>query len=411
MLSRPLLAALLLAAAAAAAPPPPSPRLKAPEAQVQGYRFVIEEVSQQQYEQTDFPPGGMDKATAKPAGRQSLALKLAVYPPQASMLPNIDGLDSKITATVGGDKPVVLTHWPLDDANPLLGGVWRNQLMAQDVDLAAPYMKRLEGDLIVYPKARTVTLDFPLKAGTTKMVDGFRATLKTVKLRSDTLSVLMETEWPTSLSVTRPNPDSPSGIAAVTKSGLALMPSGGSTSNNDRTGFTGKVHNLSFVDVKDPPDVIRVEALVRSGGAHKIHFSIPEVPLPDSMSLDGDPSDAHDPGPLDAGDPFYTKGGGTLLAPLVGKSAGRLMIGLSRIENGVGGPWRWLLPNMEHADRATLGSVKPGKYRVVRAWLPPVENPDLEPVATPVRLGEAMEVQIEAGATVTLPAVNGRETR
>jgi hypothetical protein len=407
-----LLPGLCLAAAAGAAPPAGG-KLRAPEVNAEGYRLVIEQVQQQQYEQTDFPPGGQPGGTGKPSGRQVLNLKLAVFPPAPEMLTNIDGLDQKIVASAGADKPITLRSWPADDGAPVAGGPWRSMLMAQDVELSARSLKKLQGELIVFPKARNVTLEFPANAkpGTTKGVDGFKVTLNSVKTRGNTLTVVMQMEWPDTLSVTRPNPELPSGISAVTKAGLALMPSGGSTSNGDMPGRAVRLHNLSFVDVKEPPDRIRVEALIRSGGARHIRFTFPEIPLPSGMALEGDPSEAEEPGPLEPSDPFFAKGGGTLVVPIHTRSPGRLMIGLSRLENGAAGPWRWLLPSQDRADRATLSSVKPGRYRVVRAWLPPSETPDLEPLATPVRLGEMVEVQVEPGAAQTLPAIEGQGKR
>ena len=86
--------------------------------------------------------------------------------------------------------------------------MWRCQLSAQEVELSTTRLRRLHGELVVYPKARVAALDFPLggKLPVTRQADGFRATLRSTRLRAGTLTVSMELEWPTSLSVTRPNP-------------------------------------------------------------------------------------------------------------------------------------------------------------------------------------------------------------
>lgn len=394
-------AALCLTASAAAAPP-----LRAPEVREQGYRLVIEQVQQQQYEQTDFPPGGVPESKGTTTGRQILNLKLAVYPPSPGMMANIVGLDQKIVASAGAKEPVTLRSW-MTEEGPSGVAPWRSILMAQNVDLAARSLKQLQGELIVYPRAQLAILDFPIaKPGTTKTVDGFRTTLKSAKIRGNTLTVAVEMEWPTALSVTQPTSDTPHGITAVTKADLTLMPSAGSATNGDDARRVLRTLNLTFVDVKEPPELIRVERLVRSGGARRIKFTFPEIALPSSMEIEGDPSEAEaEPGPLEPSDPFFAEGGGTLVVPIHTRAAGRLMLGLSRVEGGAGGPWRWLLPSQERADRATLSSVKPGRYRVVRAWLPPADTPDLDPRATPARLGEASEVQVEAGGSITLPAI------
>src|SRR5688572_12721739 len=175
-----LLAAALAAAAPAPGTPPAAPgRFQAPEVRAQGYRFVVEQVQQQQYEQTEFPPGAPEGAVGKTSGRQHLFVRLAVHPPQPGLLPHIEGLDPKVVG-VAGDRSVTLRSYPVEDSGPVGGGVWRCQLSAQEVELSATRLGRLQGELIVYPKARVVTLDFPagVKTPVSREADGFHATLR-----------------------------------------------------------------------------------------------------------------------------------------------------------------------------------------------------------------------------------------
>lgn len=394
----------LLAAACAAAAPRPVPRLTPPETKVQGYRFVVEQVQQQQYEQVEFPRGGQEGAVGKSSGRQHLFVRLAVHPPQPGMLPNIDGLDSKVLATAAG-KSLALRGYPVDDGSPLNGGVWRHQLSAQEVDLGATHLSKLQGELLVYPKAQLVALDLPLegKLPITKQQGGFRATLRSVKMRTGTLTVGVDIEWPNSLSVTRPNPESPTGVVALTRIGAPIIPNGGSSANQNREGFTARTHNLTFVDVKDLPEKLRVEALVRSGPVQRIPFTLPDIPLPDTLGAENETGDEEEMGPLEEGDPFYARGGGTVVAPVKSLATGRVLLGLARVEGGVAGPWRWL-PTRAEKDRVLLTSIRPGKYRVARAWAPSLAAPSARK-----RLGDAQEIDLAAGQTVTLPAVEAPE--
>lgn len=407
-MKRPLLL-LTLPAIAAAAAPQSAARFQAPEVRVQGYRFVVEQVQQQQMEQIEFPAGTPADSPGKASGQQHLFFKLAVYPPRPDLLPHVEGLDAKVLG-VAGDKSLTFRSSPVEDTGPLRGGVWRTQLYAQEVALSATQLSRFQGDLIVYPKARVVTLDFPLRGPlpATKDSDGMRATLRSVKNRASTLTVGLDIEWPASLSVTRLNPDSPSGVVAVTQVGSSLPPSGGSSSTNDRKGWVSRQHSLTFVDVKELPDKIRVEALVRSGAAQRIHFAFPDIPLPDTFDL-AEETEGEEGSALEAGHPLYARGGGTLVAPLRGTVSGQFLFGLSRVE---GGGRRWLSGRMEK-DRAVLSQLQPGRYRVWRAWVPALSEkvPPPETTSALVQSGEAVEVEVAAGQTVTLPVVEVREAR
>jgi len=386
----------LLALPGGAAPPPAPP---APEVRAQGYRFVVEQVQQQQSHQWEFPPPGSPRAgVPETTGRQYLYLRLAVSPPDPKLLPNIEGLAARVTGSTGQGKVVMLTPYPMDDA-PIAGGVWRTQLMAQEVELGVARLKGLQGSLIVYPHARVASLEFPLgKTPVVHKMDGFKATLKEVRPRPGSVSITLEAEWPSGLSVTRANPDSPQGVTAVTKAGGVLFPNGGNTNTSERGGVVTRVYNLTFLDLKEQPEKIRLEVLLRSGAPRRIPFTLPDIVLPDALDLDRDP-EAADGGPLSPGEVLYARPGGRLVIPLRGATArGTLLVSLARRDGPTEGPQRWYAPPLEAPDRAVLGNLAPGRYRVTAVWSgfgPPAERPTLR-----------ADVEIEAGKTATSPPLD-----
>jgi hypothetical protein len=405
---RAVIATLLFAAAAAAAPPPA--RVMAPEVRAQGYRFVLEKVEQQRLEHAEFPPGAKEGAVTALKGSQIVVLQVAVHPPTANLLPNIQGLDPKVVANTQG-AAVPLSVNGLDDAELVGGNVWRTRLTAHELSIGVTKLERVRGELVVYPRAKVVTLDFPLHAHTpaVKQDEGFRATLKQVKTRPGAVQVSIETERSPALSVSQVNPDAPNGVTAVTKAGTALPPNGGNSSSGERNGLLVRTHNLTFLDVKEMPTTIRVQALVRSGAPRRIKFTLPDVPLPDSLDLDREAEAEAEPTPLLAGNPFYSAGGGGVAVPIKGRpSRGQLVLGLSRLDGESFGPWRWLLAAMESADRGTLANIRPGRYRVAAAWSPAPPDPAGEgeprPSLTPIRMGAVADLEILAGKTVTLSA-------
>jgi hypothetical protein len=373
------------------AAPPVAPAVPpAPETRAQGYRFVVEQVQQQQSQQWEFPPpNAPDAGIGEATGRQYIYFRLAVTPPDPKLLPNLEGLASRVAGSTGQGKVVVFTPYPMDEA-PVAGGIWRTQLMAQEVELGVTRIKGLQGSLIVYPHARVVSFDFPLaRAPATQKVDGFRATLKEVRQRPGSVAVTIEAEWPAAVTVTRSNPDSPNGVSATTRAGGILFPNGGNTNTVERGGLVVRTHNLTFLDLKEPPQAIRLEALVRSGTPRRIAFNLPEIVLPSALNLDRDP-DSAEVGPLSPGDALFARAGGRLVIPLRGSAAqGSLLVGLARAE---GAP-RWYLPVLEAPDRAALSNVAPGRYRVTAIWSGPGgRRPTLR-----------TELEVAAGKTAQTP--------
>src|SRR5207253_5660005 len=99
------------------------------------------------------------------------------------------------------------------------GGAWRALLMAQEVDLSTSRLNRVQGELVVYPRAKLVTLDFPVngKLPQVQEGEGLKAILKQVRSRPGAVTATVGMEWSPSLSVARVNPEAPYGISALTQ--------------------------------------------------------------------------------------------------------------------------------------------------------------------------------------------------
>ncbi|HTE19390.1 MAG TPA: hypothetical protein VK689_13530, partial [Armatimonadota bacterium] len=161
---------------------PPASRFSAPEVRVQGYRVVVEKLTQARNFSTDFAGNGQPSG-GKTTRRQMVVVSLAVHPSNVSLLPHIAGLGTRAVAYSPSDAALPFRAYPVEDPGPLRSGTWRTQVVAEELDVGITQINRLQGELIVYPKARRVTLEFPLPSNTpqTRTVDGFRAVLRSFK--------------------------------------------------------------------------------------------------------------------------------------------------------------------------------------------------------------------------------------
>jgi hypothetical protein len=407
-----LLPILLLAVPVPAAAPVDS-RLAAPEVRVEGYRFVVERFMQQQNLTEEF---AADQPPEK-KGRQHLYLGLAVYPPDPKLLANVQGLDPRVIAFAGpGGKVITLRSYPADDG-PLLDGVWRTQLAAQDLDLTVSTLNRLQGELVVFPHARRVTLDFPLPVSqaVTKEAEGLKVTVKNMRARTGGLAATVEMEWPASQNVAILNPEAPGGITLHTAAGTPLIPNGAGTSGTTRGGKVLRTQNISLSELKEKPVKLRLEVLVRNGTPRKIPFSFASIPLPDTLGLEP-AAIAADADFSVRSHPFVAQGGGILTATVRGASSleGRLLLGISRFEAGTFGAVRWLELAPDREGKVSLAGVRPGRYRVTVAWSPEAAAPGggliRELPSTARVLAPPATVQIAAGKTLALQPLN-LETR
>lgn len=407
------LAAVALASAAAGAPvaapiPSSGPRssaraeLKPPETRAGGYRFVVERLQQQQNVAMEFAEAAEGKLT----GTQSVSVSLAIYPPKRELVAHIDRLEQRIVAYPGPGaaehEPIVFQSIPQDDTNPLLNGVWRTYLMAQELDLSVARLSRLQGELVVYPAAKRVSLELPLagKIPVTREAGGLRCTVKQVRSRGDAISVTVEREWAPSLSVSPANADAQDGFLGVSKAGGLLYPRR-EVATPLRGGRKGGEYTLVFSDAKEVPPTLKLEMIVRSGAPARLAFTLPDMPLPDVQGLEEELDKAQGAeGPLGEDHPLYAREGGTLLLPLKGARPsleGRLQVGLSRREGEGFGPWRRLEATLDRAGTARIGNLRPGHYRVEYWWAPGVVIPARGSARA------TREVDIPAGKTVTLP--------
>jgi len=392
-------------------PKPAVPRLVAPETRSLGYRFVVERFTQQQNLNAEFAADQPPEI----GGRQHLNLALAVHAPDPKLVSSIQGLDARIIAFgVPDGKVITLRSHPPEETGPLLEGVWRTQLSAQELDLSISAISRLQGELVVFPRARKVTLDFPLPLGveTTKEAEGFKVTIKNVRQRPGVFSATVDSEWPASHSVTMLNSDAPGGITGITTAGTPIIPNGAGTSGSTRGNRVQRVQNIAIGELKEPPAKIRVEVLVRSGVPKKIPFTLPEIALPDTLDLEAAVIASGDD-PSVREHPFHAQAGGTLIATVTGATlgSGKLLAGLARQDGGAPGPIRWLELPVDRQGRAILANLRAGRYRVSLAWSPErsayADRTVMTELPRAARVISApATVEIVAGKTVTLPAVN-----
>lgn len=409
-LTLPLLSALLAAPIPPGLPAgkPVAARPVAPQVKSQGYRFVVERFIQQDNVTREF------NADQPPAvsGKQHFYLGLAVYPPDPKLAANIQGLDPKILG-FAGTQVLNFRSYTADDGGPTTAGVWRTQLAAQELDLGINRISKLEGELIVFPRAKKITLDFPLpiNAQLTKSDEGFKATVKNIRPRTGGLSFTVDMEWPSEMSVAIPNSDAPGGITALSRAGTPLIPNGAGSSGTERGGRVLRIHNVVLTDLKEQPAKVRVEVLVRSGAPLHIPFTLPPIALPDTLGLEnlviesGGEPDTRD-------HPFYAANGGSIAAAVRHQAAlpdGRLLLGLSQLEAAGTGPLRWLEITPDRQGRAVLQHVRAGRYRVSVAWLPdsaPREPGSTQSLPQSARLlGEPKSVEVTPGQVTSLPPV------
>jgi hypothetical protein len=348
-------------------------------------------------------------ADGKLTGRQTVSITLAIHPRVKEQVANIDGLDPRIVAyprPSGESQPIVLQSYPADDGNPLATGIWRAYLTAQEVDLSVSRLSRLQGELIIYPNAKRITLDLPMaaKLPVVRESGGVRCALKQLRFRGDTLTLSVETEWGPTVSATRVNPDSQDGFVALTKAGTTLTPRRESMSPLRRDGQVVKEFALAFSEVKEVPATLRLELLVRSGSPKRIPFTLPDLLLPDVQDLEAELERAEGTsGPLTPDHPLYSAEGGTLLFKVPGAGVdvdARLLVGLSRKEAQGYGAWRWLEAPVDRAGSGALGNIRPGHYRVALRWAGGMPEGVL-----PEGRGKT-EVEVVAGKAAQLPPIS-----
>jgi hypothetical protein len=362
---------LAVAAADSSRPPGTVAPPRAPETHAAGYRFLIERLVQYQSVNQDWSgsdgPEGPTPGHPRASASQGLYVYLAVQPPAPGLLPNIDGLDEQITAQSPRRTPLALRELPAEDADPRVTGLWRAVVHAQGMEPSDGILKDLRGELVVYPRARTVTLEYPLEAAVpaTRQADGMRATLKQMRFRSETLTVTLEMAAGKDVRLGPPPNGAPGGIVAVTRGGNVLTPSGASS---EPWRAEGKPRNVTvtFTELKDKPERIRLQMLIRSGAPKVIPFTFPEIVLPQQLVEAADMDREPEPEVLQEGHPLFDPAGGTLT--VTAAAGGRLLIALSQKGPAGYGPWRWLEAEPVRHGAAAITHLRPGEYRVQRHW-------------------------------------------
>lgn len=383
-----------------------------PQATAEGYRIVVERVQQSESLTLDFAPGeGREvspfvrpNSPGRRSGRHSLQVAVAIHAPQPELLGHVERLEAEALAAPG--VPLKFSVYPTDDAGR---DAKRLQLVAPDVPLQLTRLRGIRGELLVYPRARMVRLDLPLKGPlpVSREVDGLRATVTQSKVTGELLSAGVQIQWPAGASVTYPNSEAPGGVQLVTASGQLITPSGTSAAFVP-AGALSRQFGVSFSGVKEAPAAIRVDALLRSGTMRRIPFTLPDLELPDQIRTSPDPGDSSDdPRPLGPGHPLHAAGGGILTASVVSSAgklpAGTLLLGLSRVDEGPGAGWSWIELAPDMAGKVELRSLAPGRYRARLLWT--AESGAGESLAQPAGgAGPVQEIEITAGrSTATAP--------
>lgn len=393
-----LLATAALLAAGSSAAPPPAARPAAPEIRAGDYRLVLEKLTQSENVVLEFD----DQGRASTSARLNLNLQVAVHSRLPQQRLNLDGLDSRVLAFSQAGRPVSFQMYRLEDAEAARSGIWRALLMAQDADPDLVRLEKLQGQLVVYPRAAVTTLDFPLTAKLPlKLQQGdLTAVLKELKRDGERVSATLEVEWPAGARVSRPNPELPYGISLRTAQGGPVAPSGGSSSVLPGKEGLGMRYSASFSEVREPASAVRLELIVRSGTPAKIPFQFPTLTLPDSLGLVEDALDEAVPILL-PGHPLYAATGGELSVVLPRRVAGvgPVLIGLASAASGGERSWRWVEADPNREGRVSLTHLRPGSYRVRWARPPAAGAGKTGPASPPI------EARVVAGqlSTVTLP--------
>lgn len=144
-----------------------------------------------------------------------------------------------------------------------------------------------------------------------------------------------------------------------------------SQASSPRSGSDGKrmvVENtLSFPGLSEPPARLVWDLLERGDPEKLFSFRMMDIPLPGPLVRP--PAGEQDP-PIN---PFYQKGGGTLILPVKlpenGVRSGRLDVGLAPRQGAGWGATRWVELKVTDGE-AKLSDIRPGVYKVVRRFLP-----------------------------------------
>jgi hypothetical protein len=295
---------------------------------------------------------------------------LSVQPPQPELLRNIEGLERKVTAetevgTVG------LQVFFAEPAAPGGGALWKVGLTAPDLGLPATRLRQLRGELIVWPRAVPVRIEFPVggKLPETREAEGLRITLTQTRSRGGLFTSAFRMEWDAAQNVSHPGSDAPYGVSALSATGGVLIPNGSGGDTSRQGARMVRNCNVLFSEVTGAPTRVRVEALVRSGASRRIPFTLPDLPLPDQLptAIEADEEEIGT-GPLQPGNALYHSPGGTLRIPpgYGGTRPGEpLLAAVSRLQDGDRGPWRWLEAASGADNSALVPHLAPGRYRVM----------------------------------------------
>jgi hypothetical protein len=320
-------------------------------------------------------------AGAKPGGpvegKETVYLHLLVVAPDRDRAGALVGLGSNLSATTDAGQALTLRAYSGSEGGLADGKSARVCLLAQDIDVRARQLRTVEGELLVYPHSRTVRLEFPLgrpekrPLPQTRAAEGLQVTLEEFRLEAGQATAVLSQQWPAGTTVTRPRPEIPFGTVALA-GGIPNYPSAERSETLERpNGEQSRRYRLVFPGVKQAPEKITVEALVRCGKPEAVRFRLADIPLHEPERPAAAPAAGQRPA---AGAAAPAARGGAPVRVQVRVNGQPAGVGTPSLGLKPGAtpnaPWRWLSLPTDAAGTAQVPGLKPGRYRAVLSWTP-----------------------------------------
>ena len=368
-------------------------RAEPPSAPAGPYRVAVERIIQNFTATVRQSPG----QEAVQNSQQSVRLFLVVTPPEGGSVAGVEEISNPVVGRSDTGRAIVFRGYTTPVADPVRAAVWRTSLNAAEVDLTATRLDTLAGELVVFPEASLMRMEFPV-AGPfplTREEKGVRVTLQSAKISGSRLQAQFATEWASQLSVNPLGLGSLSGLYARGGEGVNHAPDGGTTSTSVIDGTDRRMMSVYFDTRRETPTQLVFTAIVRSGEPRRLPFVIANLVLPDRL-----PAELVMPTP-----PLLEAANGEALGALrfsvraTGRpvSDGVMLVGIARRVGDRWGPWRWTEAPIRGGE-VRLPGVPAGVYRVMRRWTPPA--PATGAAAVQILSGE---VRVPAGAILELP--------
>src|SRR5262245_22964128 len=255
------------------AAPAPAARPGTPASGTAGlYRVLVERVVQSASLVLDFTE---PRKEPDDEGKQTVYVHLLVTAPERDQACAIAALGEGLAGVTDSGQKLELRPYAAPEAGPADGRSWRACLLAQDVDVRARALKEVTGELVVYPKSRAIRVEFSTRnpLPQTKTIDGVRVTLHEYQFANQEAKVVVSEQWPAGATLGRLRDEVPFGVTAAGGTGVPAIASEGRAETVDAAGAApGRRLQLLFTDLAAAPNLITVEALLRSGAPQTVPF-------------------------------------------------------------------------------------------------------------------------------------------